>query len=442
MSPIVKRRQKPVSVTRAVVQFGLASVVAVIVIGFAGIEVLKSEGHHEAYGDAKELATLAGRGIVEPHVTDALVNGDTRGLPLLDQLVHTSVLGDGIARIKIWTPQGRIVYSDVSALIGATYPLTPGELASLRTGTIVAEPNSNRSPPENRFERSLPPTVDIYLPIHTTSGRPLLFEAYLPSREVSSSARHLWVAFAPALFGGLIVLALVQLPLAWSLATRLRRGQKEREALLQRAIDASEDERRRIAGELHDGVVQDLAGATYALAATAETVTSQPPAAIAKSLRTTAGQMRQSIRALRTLLVDIYPANLRSVGLGAALSDLASGLTAHGVDVELDYSPDQEMDAGIEALLFRVAQEALRNVSSHAHASHVQMSVTTSARTATLCVVDDGQGFKTDEPQTGVSGGHLGLSVLAGLAQEQGGALEVSSQPGHGTTVRVEVPRT
>jgi len=442
MKPIVNRRAKPVSVTRAVVQFGLASVVAVIVIGFAGIEVLKNEGHHEAFSDAKELATLAGRGIAAPHVTGAVVNGEAAALASLDRLVRTSILGDGIARVKIWTPQGRVVYSDVSALIGATYPLTPEERESLRTGTIVAEPQSNRALPENRFERSLPPTVDIYLPIHTPGGQLLLFEAYLPSHEVSSSARHLWEAFAPALFGGLLLLALVQLPLAWSLATRLRRGQQEREAVLQRAIDAADNERRRIAGELHDGVVQDLAGAAYSLAATAETVKSLPPAAVAESLRTTAGQMRQSIRALRTLLVDIYPANLRSMGLSAALSDLASSLVAQGVEVQLDQPPELELDEGVEALLFRVAQEALRNVARHAHAQHVSVSIVESEDAVTLSVADDGRGFSTEDLQSSVSGGHLGLNLLTGLADEQGGQLEITSEPGHGTTVRVRVSRS
>jgi two-component system, NarL family, sensor kinase len=434
--------RKPVSVTRAVVQFGLASLIAVIAIGFAGVEVLKSTGHREAFSDAKELTTLAGRGIVQPAATSSLATGDPSARARVDRLVRSSVIGHGIVRVKIWTPQGRIVYSDATPLIGSVYPLTAGELTSLRSDAVLAEPNTDPSLPENRFERSAGPLVDIYLPIHTPSGQPLLFEAYLPSHEVSASARRLWEAFAPALFGGLALLALVQLPLAWSLASRLRRGQQEREALLTHAIEASEDERRRIAGDLHDGVVQDLAGVAYSLAATAESVALQRPDALTKSLRSSASQTRQSIRTLRSLLVDIYPASLRSVGLEAALSDLVSRLSARGIDARLDYPGNLELDDEIESLLYRVAREALRNVAAHARAEHVEVSMATAGPTVSLTVRDDGVGFSDRVARQRPTEGHFGLSLLADLVREQGGRFEIESETGQGTSVRVEVERT
>jgi len=424
-----------------VVQFGLASLVAVIVIGFAGVEVLKSAGHREAFSDAKELTMLAGRGIVQPVTTQALVAGDPSARLRVDQLVRASVLGHGIVRVKIWTPQGRVVYSDASPLIGAVYPLSAEELSSLRSGAVVAEPNTDVSLPENRFERSAGPLVDIYLPIHTPSGQPLLFEAYLPSHEVSASARHLWEAFAPALFGGLVLLALVQLPLAWSLASRLRRGQQEREALLTHAIEASEDERRRIAGDLHDGVVQDLAGVAYSLAATAETVAVQRPEALTESLRSSASQTRQSIRTLRSLLVDIYPANLRSVGLQAALSDLVSRLSGRGIDLRLDCPGNLELSDEVESLLYRVAQEALRNVAAHARAEHVEVSVATWGPTVSLTIRDDGVGFSDEVARQRATEGHFGLSLIADLVREHGGQFEIESEPGRGARLRVEVQR-
>jgi two-component system NarL family sensor kinase len=434
----MRRRGKPVSVTRAVVQFGLSSVVAVILIGFAGIAVLKSEGHREAFSDAKELTTLAGRGIAQPLVTDALIAGNPAARARLDRLVRASILGEGIARVKIWTPQGRIVYSDASALIGSVYPLSAEELSSLKSGRIVAEPSSDRSLPENRFERGLAPLVDIYLPIHTATGRMLLFEGYLPSHEVSASARHLWEAFAPALFGGLILLALVQLPLAWSLASRLRRGQQERESLLEHAIEASEEERRRIAGDLHDGVVQDLAGVAYSVAAAAETEEARRSRALADSLRSSAAQTRQSIRSLRSLLVEIYPANLHSTGLHAALSDLVSSLAGRGIEARIEFPEAFELSDEAESLLYRVAQEAIRNVSAHSQAEHVELIVRASP--VSLAVRDDGVGFSEQTISERASEGHMGLRLLSSLAEEQGASLEIESEPGRGTVVRVVVP--
>jgi signal transduction histidine kinase len=124
---------------------------------------------------------------------------------------------------------------------------------------------------------------------------------------VSASGRRLWTAFAPALIGGLLLLQLVNLPLAHSLVRRLRRGQEEREALLRRALDASQTERRTIAADLHDGVVQDLVAVSYSLSAEARRINGDHGGAPSRTLQDGAAKTRDSVRALRTLLVDIYP---------------------------------------------------------------------------------------------------------------------------------------
>ena len=124
--------------------------------------------------------------------------------------------------------------------------------------------------------------------------------------------------FAPALAAALLLLWLVQLPLAWSLSQRLRQRQREREALLQRAIDSSALERRRIAQHLHDGVVQDLAGVSYALSATGERLEQAGPAAAAEVVRDSAAATRRAVQ-LRALLIGIYPPSLQRSGLEAAV---------------------------------------------------------------------------------------------------------------------------
>ena len=103
--------------------------------------------------------------------------------------------------------------------------------------------------------------------METPSGKPLLFEAYYRYGLVSSNGSQLWRSFAPIALGALIALELVQIPLAYSLARRLRQRSAERELLLHQALEASDVERRHIASDLHDGVVQDLAGVAYALSA-------------------------------------------------------------------------------------------------------------------------------------------------------------------------------
>src|SRR5207237_9490546 len=135
-----------------------------------------------------------------------------------------------------------------------------------RTGRIDAD-LSNLDEAENRYERPYNKLLEVYVPVHTLGGQRVLFEAYLRYSSIAESGRHIWGSFAPVLVGGLLLLYLVQVPLAWSMARRLRQGQEEQERLLVRAMDASHAERQRIARHLHDGVVPALAGVPYSLAA-------------------------------------------------------------------------------------------------------------------------------------------------------------------------------
>jgi signal transduction histidine kinase len=224
------------------------------------------------------------------------------------------------------------------------------------------------------------------------------------------------------------------------MARRLRRGQAEREALLRRSIDASEVERRRIARDLHDGAVQNLAGVSYSLSAAVEAITRGDTDSAIETVRSAAGDTRHSIRELRTLLVDIYPPNLRRAGLAAALSDLVASLPPNGLRIQLDVQPELRLPDHAEPLLYRVAQEALRNVVAHAEARHVRVAAGRRDGRAFLSVEDDGRGFATVADDGGDRRRHFGLRILHDLASDARGKLSVDSKPGAGTRVRIEVP--
>jgi two-component system, NarL family, sensor kinase len=424
-------------VAAALTQFGLAGLIAALVLALASVAILRRTGTKEATNDAKRVTNLVGMGIVEPQVTDALLRGDERAIARVDRAVRAHVLKDPVVRVKIWAPNGTIVYSDEPRLIGQRYPLSDDDTRSLRGNGVEAEV-SDLSRPENRYERPQKKLLEVYLGIRTPSGRPLLFESYQRFSSVAASGRRTWLTFLPALIGALVVLELVQLPLARRMARRLRAGQRERERLLQRAIDASDTERRRIAGELHDSVVQNLAGVSYSLAAAAErgaaTGNGHPP--VAETLERAADQTRESIRELRGLLVEIYPPSLHRAGLAAALGDAAAPLVRRGIDVRTSVPPELEIPEECEALLFRVAQEALRNVANHADAWHVEVRVERSGDRLSMEVQDDGRGFDTDTPRPE---GHFGLSLIEDLARDADADLVVDSRPGEGTRVRVEL---
>jgi two-component system NarL family sensor kinase len=268
----------------------------------------------------------------------------------------------------------------------------------------------------------------------------VLFEAYQRFGAFNDSGRHLWLKFTPALIGALLLLGLLQLPLAWSLARRLRQGQDEREELLRRALEASDSERRRIAHVLHDGVVQELAGVSYSLSAAAERAGSNGNAGVEDALRRAAGQTRDSMRALRSLLVEIYPPSLHQAGLEAALRDLLAPLARTGVETSVTVEPGLSLGPSVEAQLFRAAQEAIRNALAHASARHVRVVVSRDGDSASLTVADDGRGFDPASLAERSDNGHFGLRLLSDLAAESGGRLGVEAKPGEGTSVTMEVP--
>ncbi len=424
------------SVSGAVARFALVGVIALAVVGVVSFLVMRHIGTSEAIDNASEVTGIVGRGIVQPNLSRGLLEGRPSSIARFDGIVRRRALRDPIVRVKLWTRSGRLVYSDEPRLIGKRYRLGADDLRALRTGEVASDV-SDLSRPENRFERGRGKLLQVYMPVRAPSGRPLLFEAYQRFSSVASSGRSLWLAFAPALIGALLILELIQLPLASSMAKRVRRGHQQREALLQRAVDASTAERRRIAGDLHDGIVQDLAGLSYSLSAAADRVESNGEGSAGADLRRGASQTRETVRGLRSLLVEIYPPSLREAGLAAALSDLVAPLGARGIDATATVADELQLSAEQEALVFRVAQEAVRNAAKHGQPGWIQVRVTARPGGADLLVKDDGRGFDSEgEP---AAEGHMGLQLMRDLAADTGADLEVESARGRGTRIRLKV---
>jgi signal transduction histidine kinase len=425
------RRAERSVVAREVALFAASGLAAVALLGLAGVELLQRTGRGEAIRDAKKVSSLAAEGIVEPYIERGALSGNAVQRARLDRAVRRHVLTGGVVRVKIWSRDGRILYSDEPRLVGQRYRLGGAEQASIGNGKVDAEV-SDLAKPENRFERRYDKLLEVYLPIVGPHGQPILFETYSRYSSVAASGRRLWLSFAPAILGTLFLLELAQVPLAWRLARRLRAGQEERETLLRRAIDASDVERRRVARDLHDGAVQSLAGVSYTLTAAAEHVDGEAAAV----MREAAADTRRTIRELRTLLVDIYPPDLHKTGLAAALRDLLAPLPRRGIETSLELDDDApSLPPELEQLLFRCAQEAVRNVVTHSHARRVEVKLDLNGGAA-LTVSDDGRGFDVDA----ASDGHFGLRLLRDLAHDAGGSVEIASDPSLGTTVRVEAP--
>jgi two-component system NarL family sensor kinase len=425
----------------AVARFLIGSVVAIAVISVGGYFALRHAAVDEATRATRDRARAAGQLVEGAGLRDGILRNDRRAIRHLDNLVLGQVLGGTIVRVKLWSRSGKIVYSDEPALIGQRYPLDAGKRRLFATGGAEAEV-SDLSKPENRYERAQGKLLEAYTPIRTPNGTQVMFEIYERNSSVTANASRLLATFAPPLVAGLVVLMLIQVPLAWSLARRLQRGHEERELLLASAVEASTQERRQIAADLHDGVVQDLAGVAFGLAPLAIAAERRSDEDEARELSKAIDRLRQGVRALRTLLVELHPPNLESAGIRVALSDLLSPLNAGGIATSLDVDELADGAGANDPLVYRVAREAIRNARVHGEPTTVRVALTHPSPALTqLVVTDDGKGFTADARERRGAEGHVGLTLLEGLVEQAGGTLVVDSSPGAGTTVTLEVPR-
>lgn len=421
-------------VRNPLVQF-LAVVLVMLVAVAVGTSLLsRRAADDEAINDARAVTKVLARSVAQPAIPPGLVDGDPAAIDQLDRRVLDRLLVDDVRRIKVWDARGNILYSDETRLIGSRYHLGADERDVLHAGGIEAEV-SDLTKPENRFERQLGGLLEVYTRIHAPGGQPLLFEAYYARSDIAVQRERIFDRFRPITVGALLAFAALTTPLLLLLMRRIRRAGEERERLLQSAINASDAERLRIARDLHDGVVQDLAGSSFALS----TVAMRPGLAadVSGELAGVSRSLRTSMRTLRSLLVEIYPPELHTEGLEAALSDLLSPLSARGIRTSLRVGDVSGASEEAVALVWRVAQETVRNALRHAGASSVEVSVVLAGGELVLEVVDDGSGFDGGA----VPSGHFGLRGLQSLSRDAGGRLRVESAEGRGTTVTLAVPR-
>ena len=437
--------EPPLRMRRIVSQLLVGVLLVLIAVTVGGTLAARRLAEREAVNGSAKTADLLADVVVQPALTDRLLAGDPESIAQFDDLVRKSILTkkDAVVRVKLWGKDGTIIYSDQPELIGERFPLGAEEREVLANHTTVAEISSlDRG--ENELDRRIGnKLVEVYRPVWSPSGTQALFEIYTPYNEVSQRTSQLWRGFAGVTLSSLLLFVVLLAPLLWHLLRRVRRAQRQRELLLERAVDASTTERRRIAATLHDGPVQDLAATSFVIAGASAQARATGQTAVVDELGSVSASVRTSIRALRSLLVDIYPASLAQAGLGAALADLAQSVQAQGLEVRIDTDDNLGLDPDQERLVYRVAQETLRNAAKHAAPCTVTITlyrVPEADDAVVLDVVDDGNGFDVTEQISRPEPGHFGLQLLADLAQNGGGLLQVASAPGRGTHWRLQVP--
>jgi len=256
--------------------------------------------------------------------------------------------------------------------------------------------------------------------------------------------------YGPGAGVGIMVLAsllVLVLTVSWT-ATRLNALGKERSLALERLaqsdrrlrralehlLQVQENERRGLAIDLHDDALPTLSGIGLQLELARERCE-------AADTRSRLGRAEQELRAarirLRHLMLDLLPDALEREGLAGALRHrLEQMAKLNAIDYELHDRFGIQPSAHAAAVLYRIAREALRNVTRHANAAVVRVELRRDDTLLTVTIADDGVGFQPSAPRPG----HLGLSIMSARAELVGGGVRIDSQPGRGTVVAAWVP--
>ena len=304
------------------------------------------------------------------------------------------------------------------------------EASAARRAALVAEEQRSFELPRRDWRSES--VVGAFLPMRVRDQVIGVLEAYGPKRHIESETVETFASLANQAAS-----ALENARLYEELAER----ERQLHDLIGRLLTAQEEERRRVAYDIHDSLAQTAAAALQHLQAFAR---HHPPASprgheeldeVLDLARRTVGEARQVISNLRPTALDDF-------GLAAAIQQQVLSLRSEGWHV--DYAAalgDERLPSGVETTLFRVAQEALTNLRKHARTSRAHVRLERRGPAVRLIVRDEGCGFRPVEAMHGADRGErVGLSGMRERVSLLGGRFEIQSEPGRGTSVVAELP--
>jgi two-component system NarL family sensor kinase len=411
----------------AVARFLTAGFVALILVATPVAFWVRAEAERHALANARDITQRLADNVVGPLMTEQLLAGDLSALERLNQRLAPWLESGGVTRIKVWDEHGRVVYSDVGSLIGQEFEQEEWARKLLEGGPATATLES-QSAEENAYEVNSGELVEVYVRSSSQSGAPMIFETYSSGEGVRREQQAVLMGMIPPMLLSLAALQLAQLIPAVRLARRIQEHQATRTALLRCAIEASDQERRQVAAELHDEVIQDLSGLAYAL----ESEERRGAAQLRPVFSNARIMLQDTVRTLRAMTSELYPPDLEELGLKASIMRLETPLVERGIALNVEIPDNIKLDRERSVLVYRVAREALVNATKHSSARAVEVVIKQAGEQIQISVADDGRGF---DPFGFRGDGHFGLRILGDTIVHSGGTLEVRSAPGAGTTV-------
>jgi signal transduction histidine kinase len=331
-----------------------------------------------------------------------------------------------------------VIWSDEHGLRGKKFELEPEVQAIFGTNKVLAG-MTTLTKAENQKEVGEGPLFEVYTAARDADGVPVVLESYWSTSLLAADERAIVQRIEPLVLGSLILFQLALFPLALSLARRVDHGSAERNRMLGHALSASELERRRIAQDLHDGVIQDLSGLGYVLPTVYSQLPQTPRADAARSvLQKISSVVERDVASLRSLLTDLYPERLSPGGLVSAIEELVRTPIAAGLAISVDVERAAAESMEVTQLTYRVIREGLRNVVAHANARSARIVAERRGTTILVTVTDDGGGLRNGDMSS--ESGHLGLRLLSDLLHDVGGTLDLSAGFAGGAVLTATFP--
>lgn len=223
-----------------------------------------------------------------------------------------------------------------------------------------------------------------------------------------------------------------------TLLTEVLQKEQLRKTLISKLLTAQEDERKRISRELHDETGQALITLMMSMRVTADKAENENQRSILLGARDVAAN---TLRDIRTLAVELRPPALDDLGLIAAMSKYLDQIRErHSITIESDYYGDGIIEKETALALYRIMQESLTNVIKHSHADKIQVVLQQDERQVKLIIRDNGKGFHQDALDQAQRENRIGIYGMMERAELFGGNMEISSNPGNGTSIVVVIP--
>jgi two-component system NarL family sensor kinase len=420
---------------RAVAALVLTAVVAFAVVGSAAYVVAHRIARADALAEALRTAHGVSIAVFAPELGAAL-GGNRTAADDLAAAVGSRREDGTLERVMVWGRGGVVLWSDDRALVGRTLPVSQPLAGVFGSGRAYAYVSSLTGRQQRAEQDPSPHLVEAYVPMTVAGGRQVVLEMLFPDTRVQQADRELADRIVPFTLLALLVLALAQLPVAIWMVRRTAAAQQDRDRMLETVLVASERERRLLARHLHDGVVQDLAGAAFLL--TARGSGPEVPAGTRHAVGVATETLHRAVGDLREMLVELHPRELT----GENLPDLIATSAIRACPdqkVSVASRVRQPVTPEVAAFLYRCARECAVNVAKHAHADSVDITLEADEVGTRLVVRDDGVGIAPGALERG--DGHLGLVLLRAAAADLGGSLTVEGDA-DGTVVTVGLPPT